>query len=323
MEKEMLNETKLFVVKMEDADNQQISISPEITEVYKFRQEQCVTKQSLQNKGVIFMKDGYTAKLAKSFVNGEYLELCIRCIKNDGNQLLYVLYESDGVYEYGVERREQRISGKLIENQRIEIDNIIKSFTGVYENDVASIKVYISLIHKYRLLKGIQSINNERLPMEMIIIKLKEWLLLHASDTRIGITKLCGAERVVLICPSGYKKNIKVGGIFKEIFHEIAPENNYGAFKAELFRREMLICDKNVQCIDIQKTISKSKCLELGTNHVKVICFDFGEAFVEQMKIAKEDINEMMGLSDEEIEHMFEEGDMSEKEEMIYDKKEV
>lgn len=312
MEKEMLKENNLFVVRMGDADAQQMNILPAISEAYRFRAEQRATKSNLQNKGVVFMEDGCTAKLADSFINGEYLELNIRCIKNDGNQLIYVLFESNGVMEYGVERREQRITGKLIENQRIEIDNLIKSFTGVYENAVASIKIYISLIHKYRLLKGIQSINNERFPMEMIIAELKEWLLLHASDSRIGITKLCGAERVVIMCPTGYKKGVQVGGIFKEIFYEIAPDNNYGAFKAELFRRKMLICDKNEQCIDIQKTISRSKCVELGTNHVKIICFDFGEEFVEQLKAAKEDVNEMIGLSDEEIELMFDEGDMLE-----------
>ncbi len=310
MEKELLSKTQLFVVKAKNAESQQLSITPVMKEAYKFMTEQYEAKQNMQNKGVIFMEDGCTAKLADSFVNGEYLELNIRCIKNDGNQLIYVLFESDGVLEYGVERREQRITGKLIENQRIEIDNIIKSFTGVYDNAVSSIKVYISLIHKYRLLKGIQSIHNERLPMELIISNLKEWLLLHASDNRLGITRICGEERIVLVCPSGYKKGVHVGGIFKEIFYEIAPDNNFGAFKAELFRRKMLICDKNDQCIDIQKTISRSKCVELGTNHVKIICFDFGEEFVEQMKLAKLDVNEMMGLSDEEIELMFDEGDM-------------
>lgn len=319
MEKELLKETKLFVVKMEDADNQQMSISPAITEAYKFRAEQYAAKKNLQNKGVIFMKDGCTAKLADSFINGEYLELNIRCIKNDGNQLVYVLFESDGRQEYGVERREQRITGKLIESQRIEIDNLIKSFTGVYDKAVASVKIYISMIHQYRLLRGIHSINNEKLTMEMIVNNLKEWLLGHVDDSRIGITKIKGVDRVVIFCPSGYKRGVTVGGIFKEIFYEIAPENNYGAFKAELYRRGMLICDQNKQCIDIQKTISKSKCAELGTDRVKVICFDFEEEFVEQMIAVKEDVNEMIGLSDEEIELMFEEGDTLENEYIIYE----
>lgn len=302
-----LNQRNLFVLNMGSKDSQQIT-NVSCKDTYGL--EQTKARKNLQNRGIFFMEDGCTAKLADSFVNGEYLELCIRCIKNDGNQLVYVLFETDGVYEYGIDRRDQMIKGKTIENQRIEIDNLIKSFTGVYDNAVSTIKVAISIIHKYRLLRGLQVIHNERLPIGLVINNFKEWILMHALDSRVGITELGGDERIVLLCPTGYKNGKAVGAIFKEIFYELAPDNNFETFKAELFRRNMLICDRNEQCMDIQKTISKGKGTELGTDRSKIICFNFEHEFVNQVKIAREDVDSIIELSDEEIERMFDEGDL-------------
>lgn len=275
----------------------------------KLQLSQVNAKRQLEEKGFIFDKDECTVQLAESFVNGEHLTLCMRCMKNDGNQLVYVLFERQGNVEYGIERKEQYIMDKHIEDMQSNIDSIINSFTGIYVNSLATIKLAIKTIHNNRLLKGIHYINTEKLPMSIIVERLKEWILENANDSRIGIMELKGLKRIVILCPKGYKKGVMVGGIFKQIFNEIAPENKYGAFKAELVRQELIICDKNSACLDIQKTISKAKCMELGTDHVKVICFNFAEEFVEQVSMLRENINDVLGISDEELEQMFAEDD--------------
>lgn len=275
----------------------------------KLQLSQVNAKRQLEEKGFIFDKDECTVQLADSFVNGEHLTLCMRCMKNDGNQLVYVLFERQGNVEYGIERKEQYITDRHIEDMQSNIDSIINSFTGIYVNSLATIKLAIKTIHNNRLLKGIHYINTEKLPMSIIVERLKEWILQNANDSRIGIMELKGLKRIVILCPKGYKKGIRVGGIFKQIFHEIAPENIYGAFKAELVRRELIICDKNSECLDIQKTISRAKCMELGTDHVKIICFNFEEEFVEQVSMAREEVNDVLGISDEELERMFAEDD--------------
>ena len=273
-----------------------------------FALEQQKKKKYLEGAGVMFYTDECTVKLAESFVNDEYLELCMRCLKNDGNQLVYVLFEKKGDTEYGIERKEQRISDKQIEEQKIAIDNIVKSFTGVYVESLSSIKVNISIIHNYRLLRGIRSIDSERLPMNEIINGLKDWLMEHINDSRVGVTEIMGEKHIVLLCPVDYRKGIKVGGIFKEIFSEIAPKNNFSAFKAELYRRNLLICDKNDDCIDIQKSISRAKCLELGTNNVRIICFNFEPEFVKAYIEAKELLDILKEMDDADFDMMFEEG---------------
>lgn len=275
----------------------------------KLQLSQANVRTQLEKKGIIFDKDGCTVQLAESLVNGEHLVLCMRCMKNDGNQLVYVLFEKLGSIEYGLERKEQYITDKHIKDMRSSIDDIINSFTGIYDNHVASIKIDIKKIHSNRLLKGIRYINTDKVPLGIVVERLKEWILENANDSRIGIMELKGIKRIVILCPKGYKKGVMVGGIFKQIFNEIAPENKYGAFKAELVRQELIICDKNSACLDIQKTISKAKCMELGTDHVKVICFNFAEEFVEQVSMLREDINDVLGISDEELERMFAEDD--------------
>lgn len=281
-----------------------------------FELEQKKKRRFLENVGIVFCEDGCTVKLAKSNINGENLTLCMRCLKNDGNQLKYVLFESNGDREYGVERKEQMVSDKQIEEQKITIDNIVKSFTGLYTECLSSIKVNISIIHNYRLLKGIRSINSERLPINDIVNGLKGWLLEHIHDSRVGVTEIQGETRIVLLCPIDYKKGIKVGKIFKEIFYEIAPENNFSAFKAELYRRNMLICDRNDDCIDIQKTISRAKCLELGTNSVKIICFKFEAEFVNAFLKTRNVDEQLKEINEVDFDMMFAEGDMLSK---IYD----
>lgn len=276
----------------------------------KFAMEQKKKKRFLENTGIIFYEDNCTVKLAESCVNEEKLTLCMRCLKNDGNQLKYVLFECKGDTEYGVERKEQMISDKQIEEQKITIDNIVRSFTGVYVSCLSNIKVNISIIHNYRLLKGIRSIDSDRLPMNEIVSGLKEWLLEHINDSRVGITEMMGETRIVLLCPADYRKGIKVGGIFKEIFNEIAPKNNFNAFKAELYRRNMLICDRNEDCIDIQKTISRAKCLELGTNSVKIICFKFETEFVNVFLETRRVVDLIAEIEETDFDMMYVEGDM-------------
>lgn len=279
-------------------------------QVTAFAQEQQKKKKYLEDAGVVFYEDGCTVKLAESFVNDEYLELCMRCLKNDGNQLAYVLFEKKGETEYGVERKGQRIADSQIEEQKIAIDNIVKSFTGIYVESLSSIKVNISIIHNYRLLRGIRSIDTERLPMNEIVNRLKDWFMEHINDSRVGVTEILGEKRIILLCPTGYRKGIKVGGIFKEIFNEIAPKNNFGAFKAELYRRNLLICDKNDDCIDIQKSISRAKCFELGTDSVRIICFSFEKDFVHAFVEARALVKMLKEINDADFDMMFEEGNL-------------
>ena len=68
----------------------------------------------------------------------------MRCLRNSGNQLFYVLFESDGHYEYGVERPEQRISDDDIFSAKISVDGIIRSFCGKYDGRLSDIKVNIN-----------------------------------------------------------------------------------------------------------------------------------------------------------------------------------
>lgn len=291
-------------------------------ESLKLQLAQTTGRRYLEKKGIIFESDECTVQLAESIVNGERLSLCMRCMKNDGNQLVYVLFERNGSVEYGIERKEQYITDKHIEDMKSYIDNIINSFTGIYTMRMATIKLAIKSIHINRLLKGIRYINTDRVPLSVIVKRLKEWLLENANDSRVGIMELKGKKYVVIMCPKGYKKGILVGGIFKQIFTEIAPENNYGAFKAELVRRKIILCDKNEECLDIQKTISRAKCMELGTEHVKIICFDFEETFVEQICMIREDVNDVLGISDEEIEKMFDEDDLLVRQLLEYEEEE-
>lgn len=274
-----------------------------------FTREQVNMRAVAVSRGAVFMDDSCTVKLAESSVNGMNLSLCMRCLKNDGNQLVYVLFEKLGETEYGVERMDQRISDKHIREQKNRIDTIIGKFTGKYDDRLASIKIIISIIHEHRLLNGLRCVDIDRLPANQIIDYLKEWIFFHANDSRIEIMELKGREYVVFICPKDYKKGIKISGIFKEIFQEIAPHNNFGMFKGELVRRKLVICDANEQCIDIQKTISRTKCRELGTDCQKVICFNFDQSFVQVIKNERMDADELIGISEEEIEEMFMEGD--------------
>lgn len=273
----------------------------------KLQLAQTIARRNLESQGFIFCKDGCTVQLADSVVNGEHLTLCMRCLKNDGNQLVYVIFEKMGNVEYGIESKKQYITDKQIDEAKNVIDNIINSFTGIYEKRMASIKVAISIIHLNRLLKGLRAINTETFPLAVVIDRLKEWILINASDARVKIMELRGVRHIVIVCPKGYKKGVQVGGIFKQIFNEIAPDNNFGAFKAELVRRGLLLCDKNDECLDIQKTISRVQCEKLGTDHVKVICFDFDDKFVEQVAMNK--MNWEIDIDDGEIEEMFVEGD--------------
>lgn len=291
-------------------------------ESLKLQLAQATGRRYLEERGIILESDECTAQLAESIVNGERLTLCMRCMKNDGNQLVYVLFERKGNVEYGIERKAQYITDKHIEDMKLYIDNIINSFTGIYAMRMVNIKLAIKTIHDNRLLKGIHYINTDKVPLSVIVKRLKEWIVENANDSRVGIMELKGKKHVVIMCPKGYKKGILVGGIFKQIFGEIAPENNYGAFKAELVRRKIIICDKNSECLDIQKTISKAKCMELGTEHVKIICFDFEEKFVEQICMIKEDANDVLGISDEEIEKMLGEDDLLVQQLMQYEEEE-
>ena len=274
-----------------------------------FTQEQINAKKSLIARGVQFMDDECTVNLADSCVNGEELSLRMRCLRNDGNQLVYLLFEKMGETEFGIERMDQRITDKQIREQKNVIDNIISRFTGKYDDKLADIKVNISMVHEYRLLKGIRCIDSERLPMNQIVEGLKDWLLSHANDSRIGIMELRGKDYLVILCPKNYKKGIKVGGIFQEIFYEIAPKNNFSAFKGELMRRKLLVCDVNDACMDIQKTISAKKCRELDTKYGKVICFDFEPEFVNMIKLARVEADEVIDIDNKEIENTFAEGD--------------
>ena len=233
----------------------------------------------LIGRGVRFI-DENTVVLAESHhFQNEELQLKMRCLRNSGNQLFYVLFESDGHYEYGVERPEQRISDDDIFSAKISVDGIIRSFCGKYDGRLSDIKVNINAIHQYRLLKPVRSIDSDRLPMEMIIGNLKEWILNNTADVRIKPVSFKGKDYVALVCPKGCS-NKSVNNIFREIFSEIAPKNDFAAFKGELFRRGLLCSDTNYDCVDIQKTISSFKARELGTEKCKIICFDFGEQFI-------------------------------------------
>ena len=248
-------------------------------EEIKYKRQQSEMRSVLIGRGVRFI-DENTVVLAQSHhFQNEELQLKMRCLRNSGNQLYYVLFESDGHYEYGVERPEQRISDDDIFSAKISVDGIIRSFCGKYDGRLSDIKVNINAIHQYRLLKPVRSIDSDRLPMEMIIGNLKEWILNNTADVRIKPVSFKGKEYVALVCPKGCS-NKSVNNIFREIFSEIAPKNDFAAFKGELFRRGLLCSDTNYDCVDIQKTISSFKARELGTEKCKIICFDFGEQFI-------------------------------------------
>lgn len=248
-------------------------------EEIKYDRQKSEMRSVLIGRGVRFI-DENTVVLAQSHhFQNEELQLKMRCLRNSGNQLFYVLFESDGHYEYGVERPEQRISDDDIFSAKISVDGIIRSFCGKYDGRLSEIKVNINAIHQYRLLKPVRSIDSDRLPMEMIIGNLKEWILNNTADVRIKPVSFKGKDYVALVCPKGCS-NKSVNNIFREIFSEIAPKNDFAAFKGELFRRGLLCSDTNYDCVDIQKTISSFKARELGTEKCKIICFDFGEQFI-------------------------------------------
>ena len=248
-------------------------------EEIKYDRQKSEMRSVLIGRGVRFI-DENTVVLAESHhFQNEELQLKMRCLRNSGNQLFYVLFESDGHYEYGVERPEQRISDDDIFSAKISVDGIIRSFCGKYDGRLSDIKVNINAIHQHRLLKPVRSIDSDRLPMEMIIGNLKEWILNNTADVRIKPVSFKGKDYVALICPKGCS-NKSVNNIFREIFTEIAPKNDFAAFKGELFRRGLLCSDTNYDCVDIQKTISSFKARELGTEKCKIICFDFGEQFI-------------------------------------------
>lgn len=248
-------------------------------EEIKYKRQKSEMRSVLIGRGVRFI-DENTVVLAESHhFQNEELQLKMRCLRNSGNQLFYVLFESDGHYEYGVERPEQRISDDDIFSAKISVDGIIRSFCGKYDGRLSDIKVNINAIHQYRLLKPVRSIDSDRLPMEMIISNLKEWILNNTADVRIKPVSFKGKDYVALVCPKGCS-NKSVNNIFREIFSEIAPKNDFAAFKGELFRRGLLCSDTNYDCVDIQKTISSFKARELGTEKCKIICFDFGEQFI-------------------------------------------
>ena len=98
---------------------------------------------------------------------------------------------------------------------------------------------------------------------------LKEWILNNTADVRIKPVSFKGKDYVALVCPKGCS-NKSVNNIFREIFSEIAPKNDFAAFKGELFRRGLLCSDTNYDCVDIQKTISSFKARELGTEKCKI-----------------------------------------------------
>ena len=263
----------------ENAANELVSETALSAEEIKYKRQQSEMRSVLIGRGVRFI-DENTVVLAQSHhFQNEDLQLKMRCLRNSGNQLFYVLFESDGHYEYGVERPEQRISDDDIFSAKISVDGIIRSFCGKYDGRLSDIKVNINAIHQYRLLKPVRSIDSDRLPMEMIIGNLKEWILNNTADVRIKPVSFKGKDYVALICPKGCS-NKSVNNIFREIFSEIAPKNDFAAFKGELFRRGLLCSDTNYDCVDIQKTISSFKARELGTEKCKIICFDFGEQFI-------------------------------------------
>lgn len=201
--------------------------------------------------------------------------LILKAIKSRKNQMNYKLIEilEDGTSDE-LENNKTILNPSDVEKGTSKVDKILMGMQGYYGDVQQNIKIDMSKIAKYRLLKPVVA-DSDVLNGEQIVTGLKSWFKLYISDSRVASFIMDDFYHVALV-KRGEKTPYK---IFQEVMQEIAPANKTSAIKDWLYENNKLVHDSNSACRDTQKTLSEPITEQIGSKGDKCISFNFEEEY--------------------------------------------
>lgn len=202
-------------------------------------------------------------------------QLRLKAIKPRKDLMKYQLIEilEDGSSDE-LENNKTILKSSDVELGTSKVDDILMGMQGYYGDVQQKIKIYMSQIAKYRLLKPVVA-DSDVLNGEQIIKELKIWFESHMSDSRVASFVIDDFYHVALV-KRGERTPYK---IFYEVMQEIAPANKTSAIKDWLYENNMLVHDSNSACMDTQKTLSAPIIEQINSKGDKCISFNFEEEY--------------------------------------------
>lgn len=209
------------------------------------------------------------------------------------NQRTYAITECnrEGIV-FGKENIKAEFTAYEVEQGATKIERLIRGFQGNYSGQISDILMRIQKVEIDRVLIAKPIKNVGAMLFEDIMLKLGKFIKNNLTDNRIGCCVIDG------ICHVGIVKRGEktTDAIFREIIHEIAPYNNYAAFKRELCDRELIYHDMNERSRDMQKSISKDLQKKIGATGEKIISFKLSQEELGQIAEAYRKIANKRGL---------------------------
>ena len=242
-----------------------------------FKKERQTAIERLEKQGITIDTRLGKVKLTTSLDGG--FELFMKAIKPRKSSLVYKLYE---VNENGVsdemENNKVLLNSSDLENSNTKVLKYIENLQGYYAPISSDIKINMSQIVKYKMLKPVEA-DVEVLTGEQIVELLKKWIEDHIIDPRVAIFKMGGHIHATIV-----KRGEKTPGkIFAEIINEIAPANKVLAVKDWLYENNFFNHDINDKCKDIQKNLSKKVIKEIRAESDKCISFNFEQEYLDYL----------------------------------------
>lgn len=239
---------------------------------YGERRENFIKKLKENGIDTTTFEKGYI-DIVKAIDSDKYLRL--KAIKSRKNQMNYKLIEmlEDGTSDE-LENNKTILNPSDVEKGTSKVDKILMGMQGYYGDVQQNIKIDMSKIAKYRLLKPVVA-DSDVLNGEQIVTELKSWFKLYISDSRVASFIMDDFYHVALV-KRGEKTPYK---IFQEVMQEIAPANKTSAIKDWLYENNMLVHDSNSACRDTQKTLSVPITEQIDSKGDKCISFNFEEEY--------------------------------------------